>query len=188
MKVMVISDIHGSSEALKKAVLAFETEKCDKLLILGDVLYHGPRNDLPEGHNPKECIDILNSLSDKIIGVKGNCDAEVDQMVLNFPIMSDYLFLELGDKTVFATHGQNLESQLESVAKNASVILSGHTHVTTFKKENGKIFANPGSISLPKEETKPGYIILDSAKLFLKINYRITLKTLEGETVESFNF
>ncbi len=188
MRIMVISDIHGSASACKKVVDKFIEDKYDKLLILGDILYHGPRNDLPEGYDPKEVISLLNGIKDKIMCVKGNCDAEVDQMVLEFPIGSEYILIELGDKIVFATHGHNLEAQLEKVGNNADIILSGHTHVSKFEKVDGKIFVNPGSISLPKEDSAPAYAVLESARLFLKTNYRVSLKTLDDDTIDAVNY
>ena len=105
MKWMIASDLHGSALYCKKMIEAFEREGADRLLLLGDLLYHGPRNDLPEGYAPKEVIPLLNSLRPKLLCVRGNCDAEVDQMVLDFPILADYAVLPVGGRLVYATHG-----------------------------------------------------------------------------------
>ena len=114
MKLFIISDIHGSLYYLKKVIEIFGKENYDKLVILGDELYHGPRNPLPKDYSPKEVIEILNKYKDKIIAVRGNCDNEVDQMVLSYPIMSDYSMIYLGNKRVFLTHGHiyNIDNPL----------------------------------------------------------------------------
>ena len=188
MKLMVISDIHGSFTAVEKAVEIFKEEKADKLLILGDVLYHGPRNDLPSGYAPKQVFEALNAIKDKIICVRGNCDAEVDQMVLDFPIMSDYTIFNLGDKTIFATHGHKLETEFIDFAKTCNLALSGHTHLYKMEKVENTVFVNPGSISLPKEGNKPTYAIIDVQKLFLKLAYKVYIKDLEMNTIMSSDF
>lgn len=188
MKIMVISDIHGSSASLNRVMDIFKEEKADKLLILGDVLYHGPRNDLPDGYAPKSVFATLNAVKDKIICVRGNCDAEVDQMVLEFPIMSDYTILNLGDKSVFATHGHKLESDFLPLAKTCNLILSGHTHLYKLEKVDGVTMLNPGSISLPKDNLKPTYAIIDVQKLFVKTAYKVYIKDFELNTVLSGDF
>lgn len=105
MKWMIASDLHGSAFYCRQMIKAFQREGADRLLLLGDLLYHGPRNDLPEGYAPKEVIPLLNSLKQKLLCVRGNCDAEVDQMVLDFPILADYAVLPVGGRLVYATHG-----------------------------------------------------------------------------------
>jgi hypothetical protein len=187
MKIMVISDIHGSSAACKKAVDAFKREGADKLLILGDILYHGPRNDLPEGYAPKQVFAMLNAIKDKIICVRGNCDAEVDQCVLEFPIMADYVLLNVGEKTIFATHGQKLDEQ-KTLTKSVNVVFSGHTHVSKLKEEGGVLWVNPGSISIPKENTKPSYAVIETGRSLFGGGDKISIKTLSGDLIMSSKF
>ena len=178
MKIMVASDIHGSAYYCREMLKAFEKENADKLLLLGDVLYHGPRNDLPKEYAPKEVIAMLNNIKDKIICVRGNCDTEVDQMVLEFPILADYCILYIGNKMIYATHGHNYNMNKIPPLQKGDILLHGHTHVpawTSFGNEN--LYLNPGSISIPKEKSEHGYIIID-------IN-EITWKNLEGKQYHS---
>ena len=107
MKLMIASDIHGSSYYCRKMIEAYRQEEADRLLLLGDLLYHGPRNNLPRDYNPKEVISMLNEIKNELLCVRGNCDTEVDQMVLDFPILAEYCLLELDGRTIFATHGHN---------------------------------------------------------------------------------
>ena len=133
MKWMIASDIHGSAFYCEKMLKAFEREQADKLLLLGDILYHGPRNDLPKGYAPKKVIELLNNIKEKILCVRGNCDAEVDQMVLEFPIMADYAMITEGDLNIFVTHGHHFnEKKLPPMFEKTQeglVLLHGHTHV-----------------------------------------------------------
>gem|GEM_PF-4710837 len=124
MKLLIASDIHGSAYYAKKVVESFEKEKADKLLLLGDILYHGPRNDLPFEHNPKEVIALLNPLSDRILCVRGNCEAEVDQMVLDFPCLADYIIVNVDGINIFATHGHIFgeNNPIETMAEMAGTI------------------------------------------------------------------
>ena len=174
MKYMIASDIHGSAYYCRKMMSAFEKEKADKLLLLGDILYHGPRNALPEEYSPKAVTEILNAFRDKIICVRGNCDSEVDQMVLCFPIMADYAVICLGDRVIYATHGHifNLGNP-PPLGKN-DILLHGHTHVPAWQDfgENN-LYLNPGSVSIPKENSPHSYMTLTDGK--------ITWKTLDGE-------
>ncbi|MGE4353233.1 MAG: phosphodiesterase [Oscillospiraceae bacterium] len=160
MKLMIASDIHGSAHWCRKLLDAFCVEKPDKLLLLGDILYHGPRNDLPEGYDPKEVIAMLNPLKDKILCVRGNCEAEVDQMVLDFPCLADYCVLYIDGKTIIAAHGHR---QYPEPARG-EILATGHTHVTLRAEENGYLHINPGSVSLPKEGTPRGYIVITGGK------------------------
>ncbi|MBQ7821678.1 MAG: phosphodiesterase [Clostridia bacterium] len=162
MKIMIASDIHGSAKYAKMLINSFESTKCDKLLLLGDILYHGPRNDLPEGYAPKEVIALLNPLKDKILAVRGNCDTEVDQMVLDFPILADYAILSLDKRTVYATHGHNYNPDNPPPLAKGDILLCGHTHVTKVQEYDGFTYINPGSVSIPKEDTPRGYIILEN--------------------------
>lgn len=167
MKWFIASDIHGSLYYAKKMVKAFNKESADKMLLLGDILYHGPRNDLPRDYNPKQVITLLNEMSDKIICVRGNCDAEVDQMVLNFPIMADYALISDSGITVFATHGHKFScDNLPSV--NFDVLLCGHTHVPKNERYENYTYINPGSVSIPKENSHHGYIIFENSEFTFK--------------------
>ncbi len=168
MKCIIASEIHCSSYFCKKLIEKFNEEKADRLLLLGDILYHGPRNDLPKEYNPKEVIKILNELADKIVCVRGNCDAEVDQMVLKFPIMADYTIIDLGQTLIYATHGHifNEENPLP-VAKN-SVMICGHFHVPAARQHENYLYLNTGSISLPKENSWNSYIIFDGKTFIWK--------------------
>ena len=160
MKIMIASDIHGSAYYCKLMLDAFSAEKADKLLLLGDILYHGPRNDLPRDYDPRSVISQLNAISDKIVCVRGNCDSEVDGMVLNFPISADSAMLFLGDRTVFATHGHIYNEQnLPKLAKG-DILLHGHTHIPVAADRGSYIFLNPGSVSIPKENSPHSCIIL----------------------------
>ncbi|MBR5713758.1 MAG: phosphodiesterase [Clostridia bacterium] len=173
MRFFIASDIHGSAYYCRKLLDAYKIESADRLLLLGDLLYHGPRNPLPEGYDPMAVADMLNSVSDSIICVRGNCDSDVDQMVLEFPIMADYAMLSVGKSLVLATHGHLLEGAVKPKLKASDVILHGHTHLAGCGVNNGILYCNPGSVSLPKEDTPRGYILLDGNTL--------EWKTLDGE-------
>lgn len=129
MKLMIASDLHGSAFYCRQLLAAMEREQPDKLLLLGDILYHGPRNDLPEGYAPKEVIAMLNPLREQLLCVRGNCDTEVDQMVLDFPILADYALLYAGSRTVFATHGHHYNTACPPPLAKGDILLHGHTHV-----------------------------------------------------------
>ncbi len=172
MKILVASDIHGSAYYAKKTLEAFEREKADKLLLLGDILYHGPRNDLPKDYAPKEVIALLSPLKDRILCVRGNCDTEVDQMVLPFPILADYCLLCSGDTVIFATHGHRFNRDSLPPLAKGEVLLHGHTHVSACIETEAYRYWNPGSVSIPKENTPNGYMIIEDGLP--------TWKTLEG--------
>ena len=161
MKWMVATDLHGSAYWCEQLLAAMEREQADRLILLGDTLYHGPRNPLPQGHDPKRCAELLNSIKDKVVGVRGNCDASIDQVMLEFPMMADYLLLDLGGKLVFVTHGDQWgESNPPAMAKGG-VLLTGHTHVSACNEYEDFLYLNPGSPSLPKDEGHRGYLLLD---------------------------
>lgn len=158
MRYLIMSDIHGSSFYLNK-VLENAKGRYDKIIILGDVLYHGPRNDLPYGYAPKECIAILNPLKDIITCVRGNCDAEVDQMVLSFLIQDSYYFNH-NNKTIYCSHGHHLDfDNLKSY--KADICLYGHFHIPCIEQKDGVLLVNPSSISIPKSNEGGCFIILD---------------------------
>ena len=162
MKIMIASDIHGSAYYCRKLMEAYEQQKPDKLLLLGDLLYHGPRNDLPKEYNPKEVIAMLNEKKNDILCVRGNCDSEVDQMVLEFPCMSDSMMLFIDNLTIFATHGHLYNEINLPPLKNGDILLHGHTHVTSDRCIDGIRYLNPGSVSIPKQDTGHGYMILEN--------------------------
>ena len=149
MKWMIASDLHGSERACREMLAAFQREGADRLLLLGDILYHGPRNDLPEGYAPKAVIEALNGYADRIYCVRGNCDAEVDQMVLRFPIMADYLLLPVGERLIFATHGHVYNADNLPPLRPGDVLLHGHTHLSACEVREGSTSCNPGSVALP---------------------------------------
>lgn len=162
MKLMIASDIHGSAYYCRKMIEAYKREQADKLLILGDILYHGPRNNLPKDYNPKEVIAMLNPMKQELLCVRGNCDTEVDQMVLEFPILADYCFLELDGHTIFATHGHNHNPKNLPMLKEGDILLNGHTHIPANQNMGSYTYMNPGSVSIPKEGSAHGYMIYDN--------------------------
>ena len=174
MKIMIASDIHGSDFYCGKMLEAFSEEKADKLLLLGDILYHGPRNDLPKDYAPKKVIERLNAIKDDILCVRGNCDTEVDQMVLKFPILADYCIIYSADRMIFATHGHNFNEEKLPPLGKGDVLLLGHTHVPKCVQHETYLYCNPGSVSIPKENSEHGYMTLTDG-LF-------EWKTLEGKT------
>ena len=151
MKFVIASDIHGSAYWCGQLVEVIEQEQPDKILLLGDLLYHGPRNDLPKEYAPKEVIPMLSSLKEKILAVRGNCEAEVDQMVLPFPCMADYAVLEADGKTFYLTHGHLHAPDKLPPLKPGSIFLSGHTHVKLDTMVGDIRCLNPGSVSIPKD-------------------------------------
>ena len=160
-KIMIASDIHGSAYYCEKMLECYKNEKADMLVLLGDILYHGPRNDLPEDYAPKKVIAMLNPLKNEIICVRGNCDTEVDQMVLDFPILAEYCLLELDGHTIFATHGHNFNPDNLPMLKDGDILLNGHTHIPANQNMGTYTYMNPGSISIPKEGSAHGYMIYD---------------------------
>lgn len=168
MKFLIASDIHGSELYCKKLIEAYKAENADRLVLLGDILYHGPRNDLPEGYAPKKVIEILNAMKNEILCVRGNCDTEVDQMVLDFPILADYAILTAGSRLVYATHGHNFNENNLPPLQNGDILLHGHTHVPKCTQHESFVYLNPGSVSIPKEDSWHGYMTLESGKFIWK--------------------
>lgn len=162
MKLFFMSDIHGSLYYLEKVIENYKKENADFIVILGDELYHGARNDLPQGYNPKGVTELLNKYSDKIIAVRGNCDSEVDEMVLDFPIMATYSSILYNGKRLFLTHGHVYGENNLPKLRDGDVLIYGHTHIPVAKKENGIFIINPGSISIPKENNPNSYGILEN--------------------------
>ncbi len=158
MKLLIASDIHGSAYYCRKLLEAYKKEEADKLILLGDILYHGPRNDLPEEYAPKEVIAMLNPMKQEILCVRGNCDTEVDQMVLEFPILADYGFLYERGRMIFLTHGHVFNENHLPMLKKGDILLHGHTHVPVCREHEEYIYMNPGSVSIPKEGSEHSYM------------------------------
>lgn len=173
MKMMIASDIHGSAYYCEKLLSIYDREKADKLLLLGDILYHGPRNDLPKDYAPKQVIAMLNKRKQELLCVRGNCDCEVDQMVLEFPILADSCIMYLDGRMIFATHGHVFHEKNLPMLKKGDILLHGHTHVPVCRETQEYIYMNPGSVSIPKEESWHGYMLLEDG--------RFTWKDLDGE-------
>lgn len=161
MKWFIASDLHGSAFYAEKMLEAFDREQADRILFLGDFLYHGPRNDLPEGYNPKKVIEMVNRRRDIFTCVRGNCEAEVDQMVLDFPVLADYTLIPLENgSSIFATHGHIYNEDNLPPLKKGDILLHGHTHVPKCVKHEDFTCLNPGSLSIPKEGSWNGYMTL----------------------------
>lgn len=176
MKIMIASDIHGSAKYCEKMLDRAKAEGAQKLLLLGDLLYHGPRNDLPEGYAPKAVIAMLNAVKTQLLCVRGNCDAEVDQMVLEFPIMADYALLPLGSASIYATHGHIYSEEKPPALQAGDILLCGHTHIPACVRHEDFYYLNPGSVSLPKGESERGYMLLE--------NGGFVWKTLDGGEID----
>ena len=162
MKWMIASDLHGSAYYCRKMLEAFEREGADRLFLLGDLLYHGPRNDLPREYAPKEVIPLLNGKKEKLLCVRGNCDAEVDQMVLEFPVLADYAVLPVGQRLIYVTHGHIYHVKNLPPLSPGDVLLHGHTHVPAWTEfGQGNLYLNPGSVSIPKEDSPHSYMTLE---------------------------
>ena len=168
MKIMVASDIHGSALYCRRMLERFDEEGADKLLLLGDLLYHGPRNPLPEEYNPKAVAEMLNARKQQILCVRGNCDGEVDQMMREFPIMADYCILSVGSRMVFATHGHHHNENSLPMLQEGDILLHGHTHIPVLEDRGDYNLANPGAVTLPKQNSVRGYLLLEDGILTLK--------------------
>ncbi|MGN1163839.1 MAG: phosphodiesterase [Candidatus Ornithospirochaeta sp.] len=160
MKLLIASDIHGDSKRAEEIKAIWDEGSFDSLVLLGDILYHGPRNDLPPFYAPKKVIPVLSSLADHIIAVRGNCDAEVDQMVLPFPILDEEKTLEADGRRILIHHGHH-----EKDTTGFDVVMTGHTHVPVLEEKDGKVFLNPGSTTIPKEGSDPSYAIWADGKI-----------------------
>lgn len=161
MKLFFISDIHGSLHYLRKALDNFKKENADYLVILGDQLYHGARNPLPIEYNPEEVAKLLNKFADRIIAVRGNCDSEVDEMVIEFPMMSTYSTVLYNGRRLFLTHGHIYHEDNLPNLKEGDAIIYGHTHLPKLEKKGNIFIINPGSITFPKENNPNSYGILE---------------------------
>lgn len=173
MKYLIVSDIHGSLPRLEQVIAFFETNRYDMLVVLGDLLNYGPRNGVPEGLNAPGIAEALNRFSDKIVCVRGNCDSEVDQMLLDFPCMGDYALLVIGSKRLFLTHGHKYNEQ--NLPKGIDAFFYGHTHLWKLEQNNGLIICNTGSITFPKGGNEPTFATIDED--------RICIRTLDGNII-----
>lgn len=174
MKLLFISDIHGSLYYLNRVLELCREEDPNYIVILGDELYHGARNPLPKDYNPKAVAELLNSYKDKIIAIRGNCDSEVDQMVLEYPMLSDYSTILYNDRRLFLTHGHIYNVDNLPNLNKGDVLIYGHTHVSLAEKHKDVFILNPGSITFPKENTPNSYGVLE--------NDIFKIKTLDGNT------
>lgn len=175
MKYVFISDIHGAYPALEKALRFYEAQQAGMLCVLGDILNYGPRNSIPEGIDPKAIAERLNGMADHIVAVRGNCDAEVDQMLLHFPIMQDYLLLVDNGVKLFLTHG-HVYNKKQLPPGNFDAIIYGHTHYWELEGENGKVICNTGSITFPKGGNPPTLAVYENGKL--------SVYTLDGDLLK----
>ena len=167
MRWMIASDLHGSAFYTDLLLRRREAEGDPRLILLGDILYHGPRNDLPRDYDTKSVAQMLNKLDPMPLCVRGNCDTEVDQMVLSFPVMAEYALLPLGDRTILLTHGHRRQ-EFAPLLRSGDLLFYGHTHVPDFTVDNGVRFVNPGSVSIPKEDSPHSYLMLEEDRLFWK--------------------
>lgn len=178
MKVLIISDIHGSGYYAEKIKEIVEKENPDKIVLLGDLYYHGPRNDLSQEYNPMKVAEILNSLKDKLLVVRGNCDAEVDEMISQFKF-EDHILMEINGKKVYFTHGHKYNIEVIPY-EDFEIMIYGHIHQGFIEEKEGYLFANPGSISIPRLNTPHSYLMFEEN--------RLVLKDVEGEVVEEYKF
>jgi putative phosphoesterase len=178
-KIMIASDIHGSATYCEKLLDAFRREGAVRLLLLGDLLYHGPRNDLPDGYAPKAVIAMLNAAREHLLCVRGNCEAEVDQMVLDFPVMAETGVLFYGGRALYFTHGHVHNKDNPPPLCRGDILLCGHTHVPALEALPEFIYMNPGSVSIPKEGSPRGYMTVEGGVF--------EWKTLEGEVYKTFD-
>ncbi len=180
MKLFFISDIHGSLANAKQALECFEKEKADQLIILGDVMYHGPRNPIPESYNPAEVAEVLNKYKSKITAVRGNCDSEVDQMLIEYPMMETYSIVVMEDRKIFLSHGHIYNPEELPPMNAGDVFAFGHIHIPIAEKQGEVFILNPGSTTLPKEGNPKSYGLIYENK--------IEVKSFDGEILRSVNF
>ena len=162
MKLLIASDIHGSAYYCAQLIERIKAENPDRILLLGDLLYHGPRNALPTDYSCPETWDLLNAIKDKIVAVRGNCDSEVDQMVLEFPVLADYAVLCEGTTMIYCTHGHVYNTGKLPPLQKGDVLLHGHTHIPAWEDHGSYRYLNPGSVSIPKENSWHGYMVLEN--------------------------
>ena len=178
MKLMIASDLHGSAFYAEKLMTAFRTENPDKLLLLGDLLYHGPRNALPKDYDCMRVAEMLNAVKERIVAVRGNCDCEVDQMVLEFPLLGDYALLEVNGLTLYATHGHLWDEKDPPPMAKGTVLLNGHFHVPACSPHEDFLYLNPGSTSIPKDGSVGSYLVLEGRTF--------TWKDMDGKAYKDY--
>ena len=179
MKILIASDIHGSALFCRRLTEAWDREAPDRVLLLGDLLYHGPRNDLPEEYDPRQVIAMLNERRKSILCVRGNCDTEVDQMVLQFPILADYAWIAPEGCRILATHGHVYNPVNLPPLAEGDILMYGHTHIPAWEDHGSFRYFNPGSVSIPKAGSKNSYMTLE--------NGGFAWKTLDGEVFHTEN-
>lgn len=169
MKLMFASDIHGSYKYAELMKKAFDLEKPERLILLGDLLYHGPRNDLPDEYAPKKVIELLNSMKEHLFCVRGNCEAEVDQMVLEFPVLAEYALLYDNGRLMFITHGHVYNNDNPPLISEGDMLIHGHTHIQALEKTpKGYYYINPGSVAIPKNGNRHSYMIYENETFTIK--------------------
>ena len=164
MKLFIASDIHGSAYWCEKMLEAYDKSGAEKLILLGDILYHGPRNDLPDEYAPKKVISMLNPRKEQILCVRGNCDTEVDQMVLDFPVLADYVYILADGKRMFATHGHKFNPENLPPLAKGDILLNGHTHIPKNEKMGDYVYVNCGSVAIPKENSAHSYVVFENGE------------------------
>lgn len=173
MKLLIASDLHGSAYSCRRLLEALDRERAPRMLLLGDLLYHGPRNALPQEYDPPQTSALLNANKNRLLCVRGNCDAEVDQMVLEFPILPEFSLLDWGGRTVYATHGHTFNTKTPPPLLPGDILLHGHTHIPAWEAfGQGNLYLNPGSAAIPKNGSASSYLLLDGETL--------TWKNLDG--------
>lgn len=179
MKIMFASDIHGSAFYCEKILENYKKENAEKLILLGDILYHGPRNDLPEGYCPKEVTKMLNEQKKNILAVRGNCDADIDNMVLEFNILADYMIMYYEKRMFFITHGHLYNEDSLPMLNAGDILIHGHTHLKIAENKGDYIYINPGSASLPKDDDIRSYMIFEDGVF--------SIKDMDGNTVKEYD-
>lgn len=180
MKWLIASDLHGDADGARALIEAFGREGASRMILLGDILNHGPRNGLPRSYDPVSVASQLNALKSRIVSVRGNCDSEVDQMILEFPILSEYALIPIGDRTVFASHGHIWNTDHAPSLRRGDVLLCGHTHIHCLETfGEGNFYLNPGAVTFPKNGSPGSYMILEDGVF--------RWKTIEGEEYMHFD-
>lgn len=178
MKWMIASDLHGSARCCRALLEALDREGADRLVLLGDLLYHGPRNDFPEEYDTRAVTALLNSVKNRLLCVRGNCDSEVDQMILEFPMQADYALLNWEGLTLYATHGHLWNEDNPPLMTAGTVLLNGHFHLPAARSHDGWHYINPGSTSIPKDGSTGSYLILE--------NRVFTWKDMDGTPYQTY--
>lgn len=179
MKILFASDIHGSAYYCRKLIERFHEEKPEKMILLGDLLYHGPRNDLPREYAPKQVIAMLNDIKEELLCVRGNCEAEVDQIVLEFPVLAEYMVMFEAGRMFFITHGHTYNKEKLPMLKKGDLLIHGHTHIQAMENCGDYFYINPGSVSIPKAGNQHSYMIYEDG--------RFSIRNMDGEEIMAIN-